>query len=150
MPATTIPFFHPGTELGVLEADIQELEASAHTPPVPLERAKQAFAHVRGMHFCIHEAALQVSMGQTAGDEQHQRIWQAKIAAIDQQIVEATAELAAALQELKAHRFRRFAAAMVMGAVALRRLFIPPIDGRPPLISRHYLQETVFVSPRPI
>ena len=32
-------------------------------------------------------------MGQTAGDEQHQRIWQAKIAAIDEQIVEATAAL---------------------------------------------------------
>ena len=148
MAATTIPFFHPGTELGVLETYIQELEASAHTPPVPLERAKQAFAHVRGMHFCIHEAALQVSMGQTAGDEQHQRIWQAKIAAIDQQIVDATAALHERLLELKAHRFRRFAAAMVVGAAVLRWLFQPPIDGhRPPPVLRAYIQDCAFISP---
>ena len=147
MAATTISFFHPGTELGVLETYIQELEASAHTPPVPLERAKQAFAHVRGMHFCIHEAALQVSMGQTAGDEQHQRIWQAKIADLDHQIVDATAALHGEVEELRIQRFQRFAASMVIGTVVLRWLFQPPIDGRPPPMLRGYVEESVFISP---
>ena len=143
-------FFPLGSELGVLETKLRRLQAAAHAPPEHLERAEKALAEIRFMVLRTHEAQLQVSIATSAGFEEHRRVWQAKIAAIDEQIVEATAALHERLLELTAHRFRRFAAAMVVGAVALRRLFIPPIDGQPPLISRHYLQETAFVSPRPI
>ena len=84
-------FFPPSSELGVLEAHVRRLQASAHAPP--LDRAEQVLADIRDMHFCIHEAAHQVSMGQTAGDEQHQRIWQAKISDFETQIDNATAAL---------------------------------------------------------
>ena len=143
-------FFPLGSELGVLETELRRLQAAAHAPPEHLERAEKALAEIRLKVMRTHEAQLQVSIATSAGFDEHRRVWQAKIAAIDEQIVEATAALHERLLELKAHRFRRFAAAMVVGAVALRRLFIPPIDGQPPLISRHYLQETAFVSPRPI
>ena len=146
MAATTIRFFHPRTELGVLQERVLELKASAHAPP--LKRAEQVLEDVRGMIFRKHEAAHQVSMGQTAGDEQHQRIWQAKISDIEQSITDTTAVLHAVVEELRVQRFQRFAAAMVIGIVALRHLFTPPSDGQPPLISRHYLEETAFVTPR--
>ena len=136
-------FFPPSSELGVLEAHVRRLQASAHAPP--LDRAEQVLADIRDMHFCIHEAAHQVSMGQTAGDEQHQRIWQAKIADLDHQIVDATAALHGEVEELRVQRFQRFAAAMVIGIVALRQLFQPPIDGRPPPMLRAYVEESVFI-----
>ena len=45
MAATTIRFFSPGTELGVLEERLLELKASAHAPP--LKRAEQVLEDVR-------------------------------------------------------------------------------------------------------
>ena len=146
MAATTIRFFSPGTELGVLEERLLELKASAHAPP--LKRAEEALAEIRGMYLRTHEAQLQVSIATSAGFDEHRRVWQAKIAAIDQQIVDATAALHGLVETLQVARCQRFAAAMVIGIVALRHLFTPPSDGQPPLISRHYLQETAFVTPR--
>ena len=132
----------------MLETKLRRLQAAAHAPPEHLERAEKALAEIRFMVLRTHEAQLQVSIATSAGFDEHRRVWQAKIAAIDEQIVEATAALHERLQELRTHRFRRFAAAKMIGIVALRWLFIPPGDGQPPLISRHYLQETAFVSPR--
>ena len=143
MATTPIRFFSPATELGVLQERVLELKASAHAPP--LKRAEQVLEDVRGMIFRKHEAAHQVSMGQTAGDEAHQRIWQAKIADLDHQIVDATAALHGEVEELRVQRFQRFAAAMVIGIVALRQLFQPPIDGRPPPMLRAYVEESVFI-----
>ena len=91
MATTPICFFSAATELGVLQERVLELKASAHAPP--LKRAEQVLEDVRGMIFRKHEAAHQVSMGQTAGDEQHQRIWQAKISDFETQIDNATAAL---------------------------------------------------------
>ena len=146
MAATTIRFFSPGTELGVLEERLLELQASAHAPP--LKRAEEALAEIRGMYLRTHEAQLQVSIATSAGFDEHRRVWQAKIAAIEKQIVDATAALHGLVETLQVARCQRFAAAMVIGIVALRHLFTPPSDGQPPLISRHYLQETAFVTPR--
>ena len=146
MAATTIRFFSPGTELGVLEERLLELKASAHAPP--LKRAEEALAEIRGMYLRTHEAQLQVSIATSAGFDEHRRVWQAKIAAIEKQIVDATAALHGLVETLQVARCQRFAAAMVIGIVALRHLFTPPSDGQPPLISRHYLQETAFVTPR--
>jgi len=47
-------------------------------------------------------------------------------------------------------RFQRFAAAMVIGIVALRHLFDPPGDGRPPPVLRSYIEECAFVSDEPL
>ena len=146
MAATTIRFFSPGTELGVLEERLLELKASAHAPP--LKRAEEALAEIRGMYLRTHEAQLQVSIATSAGFDEHRRVWQAKIAAIEKQIVDATAALHGLVETLQVARCQRFGAAMVIGIVALRHLFTPPSDGQPPLISRHYLQETAFVTPR--
>ena len=143
MAATTIRFFSPGTELGVLEERLLELKASAHAPP--LKRAEEALAEIRGMYLRTHEAQLQVSIATSAGFDEHRRVWQAKIAAIEKQIVDATAALHGLVDELRVQRFQRFAAAMVIGTVVLRWLFDPPSDGRPPLISQTYLAETGFV-----
>ena len=67
----------------------------------------------------------------------------------DQRIAELTAVLDEAVRTFQLATFQRFAAAMVIGIVALRRLFNPPGDGRPPLISQRYLADTGFVSDEP-
>ena len=140
-------FFPLGSELGVLETKLRRLQAAAHAPPEHLERAEKALAEIRLKVMRTHEAQLQVSIATSAGFDEHRRVWQAKIAAIDQQIVEATAALHERLLELRAHRFRRFAAAMGVGAAVLRWLFQPPIDGRPPPMLRGYVEESVLISP---
>ena len=146
MAATTIRFFSPGTELGVLEERLLELKASAHAPP--LKRAEEALAEIRGMYLRIHEAQLQVSIATSAGFDEHRRVWQAKIAAIEKQIVDATAALRGVVESCALQRFQRFAAAMVVGAAVLRWLFQPPIDGRPPPMLRGYVEESVFIAPK--
>ena len=146
MATTPIRFFSPATKLGVLEADIQELEASAHAPPVSLERAKQALAEIRGMYLRTHECALQVSMGQTVGNEQHQRTWQAKISDIEQSITDATAQLHTIVDELRVEQFRRYWSIVKAQRAVLHYLFtVSKVDGLPP-IARHYLRETAFIS----
>ena len=75
----------------MLETELRRLQASAHAPPEHLERAEKALAEIRFMVLRTHEAHLQVSIATSAGFEEHRRVWQAKIAAIDEQIVEATA-----------------------------------------------------------
>ena len=146
MATTPIRFFSPATKLGVLEADIQELEGAAHAPPEHLERAEKALAEIRLKVLRTHEAQLQVSIATSAGFDEHRRVWQAKIAAIDQQIVDATAALRGIVEELRVQRFQRFAAAMVIGTVVLRWLFDPPGNGKPPPVLRSYIQESVFIS----
>ena len=81
-------FFPPSSELGVLEAHVRRLQASAHAPP--LDRAEQVLADIRGAVLRTHEAQLQVSIATSAGFDEHRRVWQAKIAAIEKQIVDAT------------------------------------------------------------
>ena len=139
-------FFPPSSELGVLEAHVRRLQASAHAPP--LDRAEQVLADIRGAVLRTHEAQLQVSIATSAGFDEHRRVWQAKIAAIDQQIVDATAALRGVVESCALQRFQRFAAAMVVGAAVLRWLFQPPIDGhRPPPVLRAYIQDCAFISP---
>ena len=55
-----------------------------------------------------------------------------KLDDLDQQIADATTALHGLVDELRLVRFQRFAAAMVIGVVALRHLFTPPEDGQPP------------------
>ena len=147
MAATTIRFFSPGTELGVLEERLLELKASAHAPP--LKRAEEALAEIRGMYLRTHEAQLQVSIATSAGFDEHRRVWQAKIAALDESVVDATDALCGTLEELRVQRFQRFAAAMVISTMVLRWLFDPPGNGKPPPVLRAYIQESVFISTGP-
>ena len=146
MATTPIRFFSPATKLGVLEADIQELEGAAHAPPVSLERAKQALAEIRNMVLRTHEAQLQVSMGQTVGNEQHQRTWQAKISDIEQSITDASAKLRTIVDELRVERFRRYWCAQRLQRAVLEFLYVAS-DGGVPRISRSYLREAAFVVP---
>lgn len=143
------PFFTPGSELGVLEAELRTSQASAHAPPVSLGRAKQALAEIRNMVLRIHEAQLQVGMGQTVGNEQHQRTWQAKISVIEQSITDASVQLRTIVDEVRVQRFRRYWSAVKAQRAVLHYLFtVSKVDGLPP-ISRHYLRETAFVHPGP-
>ena len=149
MATTPIRFFSPATKLGVLEADIQELEGAAHAPPEHLERAEKALAEIRFMHLRTHECALQVGMGQTVGNEQHQRTWQAKISDIEQNITDASAKLRTIVDELRVERFRRYWSAVKAQRAVLHYLFtVSKVDGLPP-IARHYVRETAFIHPGP-
>ena len=97
-----------------------------------------------------HEAQLQIRIATSAaGFDEHRQLWQGKLDLLDQRIAESTAILRRHVVELRVRRFQIFAGAMVIGTVALRRLFNPPGDGRPPLISQGYLAETAFVSDEP-
>ena len=140
------PFFTPGSELGVLEAELRTSQASAHAPPVSLERAKEALAEIRGMYLRTHECALQVSMGQTVGNEQHQRTWQAKISDIEQNITDASAKLRTIVDELRVERFRRYWCAQRLQRAVLEFLYVAS-DGGVPRISRSYLHEAAFIVP---
>ena len=132
----------------MLETELRRLQAAAHAPPEHLERAEKALAEIRLKVLRTHEAQLQVSIATSAGFDEHRRVWQAKIAAIDQQIVDATAALRGVVESCALQRFQRFAAAMVVGAAVLRWLFQPPIDGhRPPPVLRAYIQDCAFISP---
>ena len=138
------PFFSAGSELAVLERHVRRLRASAHSPPV--DRAECVLADIRGMILREHEAELQVRMATTAGFDEHRQIWEAKLQALDRRIDESTAVLHETVLALRLATFQRFAAASVIGVVALRHLFTPPVDGRPPPVLRAYLAETAFVS----
>ena len=92
---------------------------------------------------------LQVRIATRTGYHEHQQVWQGKIDTIDQQIAELTIALRGRVLGLRTVTFQRFAAAMVIGIVALRHLFDPRSDGRPPPVLRSYLAETAFVSEEP-
>ena len=143
MTTPTMSFFSPGTELGVLEKDVRGLRASVHAPP--LWRADQTLADIRGAILRTHEAHLQVKIATSAGYEEHRQIWQAKVDALDQSVANATVALRAVVNELRVQRFQRFAAAMVVGAAALRHLFLPRVGGKPPRVLRAYIEESVFI-----
>ena len=143
MTTPTMSFFSPGTELGVLEKDVRGLRASVHAPS--LWRADQTLADIRGAILRTHEAHLQVKIATSAGYEEHRQIWQAKVDALDQRIANATAALRAVVDELRVQQFQRFAASMVIGAAALRHLFLPRVDGKPPRALRVYIEESMFI-----
>ena len=143
MTTPAMSFFSPGTELGVLEKDVRGLRASAHAPS--LWRADQTLADIRGAIRRTHEAHLQVRIATSAGYEEHRQVWQTKVDALDQRIANATAALRAVVDELRVQRFQRFAAAMVVGAAALRHLFLPRVGGKPPRVLRAYIEESVFI-----
>lgn len=143
MTTPTVSFFSPGTELGVLENDVLGLRASVHAPS--LWRADQTLADIRGAIRRTHEAHLQVRIATSAGYEEHRQVWQTKVDALDQRIANATAALRAVVDELRVQRFQRFAAAMVVGAAALRHLFLPRVGGKPPRVLRAYIEESVFI-----
>ena len=108
-------------------------------------RADQALADIHGAVLRTHEAQLQVKIATSAGYEEHRRVWQAKVDALDQSIAESTVALRAVVNELCVQRFQRFAAAMVVGAAALRHLFLPRVGGKPPRVLRAYIEESVFI-----
>ena len=140
-------FFPPSSELGVLEAHVRRLQASAHAPP--LDRAEQVLADIRGAVLRTHEAQLQVSIATSAGQgfEEHKRTWQAKINNIERSVADRTSALRGIVEELRVATFQRFAASLVIGTVVLRWLFDPPGDGRPPPVLRAYIQDCAFISP---
>ena len=140
-------FFSPGTELADLERHIRRLQGSPHAPPV--DRAEHLLVGIQRATLEKHEAQLQVRIATRTGYHEHQQVWQGKLDTIDQQIAELTIALRGRVRALRLATFQRFAGAMVIGIVALRRLFNPPGDGRPPLISQRYLADTGFVSDEP-
>ena len=141
------PFFTADSELADLERHIRRLQASAHAPPV--DRAEHILVNIQRTMLRKHEAELQIRIAARTGYHDHQQVWQGKIDTIDQQIAELTIALRGRVLGLRLVTFQRFAGAMVIGIVALRRLFNPPGDGRPPLISQRYLADTGFVSDEP-
>lgn len=143
MTTPTMSFFSPGTELGVLEKDVRRLQTSAHAPS--LWRADQTLADIRGAILRTHEAHLQVRIATSAGYEEHRQVWQTKVDALDQRVANATAALRAVVNELRVQQFQRFAASMVIGAAALRHLFLPRVGGKPPRVLRAYIEESVFI-----
>ena len=143
MTTPTMSFFSPGTELGVLEKDVRGLRASVHAPP--LWRADQTLADIRGAILRTHEAHLQVKIATSAGYEEHRQVRQTKVDDLDQRVANATAALRAVVNELRVQQFQRFAASMVIGAAALRHLFLPRVGGKPPRVLRAYIEESVFI-----
>ena len=143
MTTPTMSFFSPGTELGVLEKDVRGLRASVHAPP--LWRADQTLADIRGAILRTHEAHLQVKIATSAGYEEHRQVWQTKVDDLDQSVANATVALRAVVDELRVQQFQRFAASMVIGAAALRHLFLPRVGGKPPRVLRAYIEESVFI-----
>ena len=141
------PFFNPGSELAVLEGHIRRLRVSAHAPPA--DRAQQVLMDIQTTVYRKHEAQLQVDIATSAGFDEHRQLWQEKLDVLDQRIAELTAVLQGLVETSRLVTFQRFAAAMVIGIVALRHLFTPPADGRPPLISQRYLAGAGFVSAEP-
>ena len=143
MAAQTVSFFSSGTELSVLEEDVRRLQTSAHAPS--LWRADQTLADIRGAIQRTHEAHLQVRIATSAGYEEHRQVWQTKVDDLGQRVANATAALRAVVNELRVQRFQRFAASMVIGAAALRHLFLPRVDGKPPRALRVYIEESMFI-----
>ena len=141
------PFFTADSELADLERHIRRLRGSAHAPPI--DRAEHLLVGIQQALLRKHEAELQIRIAARTGYHDHQQVWQGKIDTIDQQIAELTIALRGRVLGLRLVTFQRFAGAMVIGIVALRRLFNPPGDGRPPLISQRYLSESAFVSDEP-
>ena len=141
--------YHSGSDdLFVLQEKLNKLQKCAHAPP--LERAVDSFEQIeRAILGGLFVAQWQLSMAQSSpGFEEHQQFWQAKITDINKSIAESTDALNAVLDELRMQRFRRFAAAMVIGGVALKRLFIPFSDGRPPRALRGYIEESALIEKR--
>ena len=143
-PFTHTPFFNTGSELADLESHVRRLQASAHAPPT--DRAERVLADVQRAILSTHEAQLQLNIASSVGFDEHRKLWQRKLDDLDQRIADATAALHGLVEELRVARFQRFAAAMVIGVVALRHLFAPPVDGQPPLISQRYLADTGFIA----
>ena len=143
-PSTPTPFFTPDSELAELESHVRRLQASAHAPPI--DRAQQVLTDIQTPVYRQHEAQLHVDSATSAGFDEHRQLWQGKLDALDVQIGESTAVLQGLVVQLRVARCQRFAAAMVIGIVALRHLFTPPSDGRPPLISQRYLADTGFIA----
>ena len=137
------PFFTPDSELADLERHVRRLRGSAHAPPV--DRAEHILVNIQRTMLRKHEAELQVRIATTVGYDEHRQLWQETLDDLDQRIAESTAVLRGHVQALRLQRCQRFVGASVIGIVALRRLFNPPADGRPPLISQRYLAESAFV-----
>ena len=146
-PFTHTPFFNTDSELADIESHVRRLQASVHAPPT--DRAERVLADVQRAILSTHEAQLQLNIASSAGFDEHRQLWQGKLDDLDQRIADATAALHGLVEELRLVRFQRFAAAMVIGVVALRHLFTPPVDGQPPLISQEYLAGTGFISDGP-
>ena len=148
MTTPSVPFFTPGSDLADLERHIRRLQGSAHAPPV--DRAEHILVNIQRTMLQKHEAQLQVRIATSAaGFDEHRQLWQGKLDDLDRRIVESTAVLRGHVVELRVRRFQIFAAASVIGIVALRRLFNPPGDGRPPPVLRSYIEECEFVSDEP-
>ena len=147
MTTPSVPFFTPGSELADLERHIRRLQGSAHAPPV--DRAEHILVNIQRTLLRKHEAELQVRIATTVGYDEHRQLWQETLDLLDQRIAESTAILRGHVEALRLQRFQIFAAASVIGIVALRRLFNPPADGRPPPVLRSYLAESEFVSGEP-
>ena len=141
------PFFTADSELADLERHVRRLRGSAHAPPV--DRAEHILVNIQRTMLRKHEAELQVRIATTVGYDEHRQLWQETLDDLDQRIAESTAVLRGHVVELRVRRFQIFAAASVIGIVALRRLFNPPGDGRPPPVLRSYIEECEFVSDEP-
>ena len=142
------PFFTADSELADLERHIRRLQGSPHAPPV--DRAEHLLVDIQRATLEKHEAQLQIRIATSAvGFEEHRKVWQGKLDLLDQRIAESTAILRGHVEALRLRRFQIYAASSVIGIVALRRLFNPPANGRPPLISQRYLSESAFVSDEP-
>ncbi len=75
--------------------------------------------------------------------------WWRKVKQLDDDAHADLLRLATCVNHLRRQRFVRYWSAMVIGIVALRHLFDPRGDGRPPPVLRSYIDECAFVSDEP-
>ena len=126
-------------DLADLKRELRRLEALAYSPRDALAAAEVAVLYRTLPAF---EARMLESHGFLAEAEP----WKNKLARLDSATAADVGRLRVLLDDLGVARFRRFFAAMIIGACVLQRLYVPPEDG-PPRISRKYVTESVFIAP---
>ena len=126
-------------DLADLKRELRRLEALAYSPRDALAAAEAAVVYRTLPAF---EARMLESHGFLAEAEP----WKNKLARLDSATAADVGRLRVLLDDLGVARFRRFFAAMIIGACVLQRLYVPPEDG-PPRISRKYVTESVFIAP---
>jgi hypothetical protein len=133
-------------DLADLKWKLRRLEASAHSPRDALAAAEAAVRDIDARLVYRTLPAFEVRMLESHGFLTEAEPWKNKLARLDSATAADVERLRDSLVDLGVARFRRFFAAMIIGACVLQRLYVPPEDG-PPRISRKYVTESVFIAP---
>ena len=137
-------------DLTTLKRDLDRLAASAHTPTNGLAAARATVKAITDARVYRTLPAFEAEILESHGYPDDAKVWRLKVKRLDEDIHADLLRLATCVKQLRVQRFQRFAAAMVIGIVALRHLFDPPGDGRPPPVLRSYIEECAFVSDEPL